>query len=651
MPVYNSEKYLAKAIESILRQSYSNFEFIIVNDGSTDGSLDIIKRYVKKDSRIIIVNQKNKGIVESLNTAIELSKGKYIARMDSDDISLKGRLKSQIDYLEKNNKIGLVATRVQMIDQDGKSLDYFWPEDYRAQTVDEIKAIMPKTNCIAHPSIMAKSELFKKYIYLNQKNGEDYDLWLRMLSDGILIAKINKGLLKYRIHKESITSKSNSDNSLRKIINLKKGFLSYQIKSGKWSSFESKVSKTLMDDLLEYYSSSDKKAITRLLGKSARKTKKILGYSIKIPAYYKENRHINKLIKINNNKQNNNKKILFILPWMTTGGADKVAFDIANQLKSKYDWHFIITEKGQPNNWISLFERITGNIIDISNISFSRNKSIFIRDYCKKNNIEEILISNSISGYRSLPFVKINARKIKVIDILHGEGGKLEGGGYPSIMQPFEKYIDIHITVTEYLKKILFRKYGNNPEKISVIHNGIDTSDFKLNKKAKSKNIAWVGRMSPEKHPEITLAIAEAMPEYEFKIIGGGQMLEDVRAMAKDAGLKNINIVGEKNDIDKELSEVSMLIMTSEIEGLPIVLLEAGAKGIPVVAPKVGGIPEYVVSGKNGYMVNRYDSIEEYMMAINKINGGRIWQGSKIKEHTGQKFGLKQAVKKYEKAL
>ena len=101
MPVYNAQKYLNKAIDSILAQTYKDFEFIIINDGSTDNSLQIIKKYQKKDKRIIVKNKKNKGIVAALNDGIKLSRGKYLARMDADDISLPSRFEVQVNFMEK----------------------------------------------------------------------------------------------------------------------------------------------------------------------------------------------------------------------------------------------------------------------------------------------------------------------------------------------------------------------------------------------------------------------------------------------------------------------------------------------------------------------------------------------------------------------
>src|SRR5688500_15226048 len=119
MSAYNSDKYIAKAIESILNQTFKDFEFIIINDGSKDESLKIIKRYGKKDKRIVLIdNKKNLGLIKSLNKGLKIAKGKYIARMDSDDIAMPQRFKIQLDYLDKNRNIFLVGTSFEQIDKE-----------------------------------------------------------------------------------------------------------------------------------------------------------------------------------------------------------------------------------------------------------------------------------------------------------------------------------------------------------------------------------------------------------------------------------------------------------------------------------------------------------------------------------------------------
>ena len=121
MSVYNGEKYLVQAIDSILNQTYQNFEFIIIDDCSTDNSSHILQEYAKKDSRIkIIKKEKNigiKGFIENLNLGISIAEGKYIARMDADDISLPERFQKQVTFLENNPEIFMVGAQIDFINE------------------------------------------------------------------------------------------------------------------------------------------------------------------------------------------------------------------------------------------------------------------------------------------------------------------------------------------------------------------------------------------------------------------------------------------------------------------------------------------------------------------------------------------------------
>ena len=119
MPVYNGEKYLRQAVDSILNQTFKDFEFLIINDGSTDKTLAILQEYKNKRVKIIN-NKKNIGLTKSLNKGLKLAKGKYIARMDADDISLSNRLRKQIDFLDKHNKIGVLGTQMKIINNSNK---------------------------------------------------------------------------------------------------------------------------------------------------------------------------------------------------------------------------------------------------------------------------------------------------------------------------------------------------------------------------------------------------------------------------------------------------------------------------------------------------------------------------------------------------
>jgi glycosyltransferase involved in cell wall biosynthesis len=155
LPVYNAETYIAEAIESILTQSYKNLELILINDGSTDRSLDIMQSYA--DIRIQIISRENRGLVASLNEGIMKAKGKYIARMDADDISLPKRFEEQVAFLEMHPEVGLCGTAVMMFGNKIKGKIWRLP-----QSDNRIKSELLFSSALAHPTLMMRGELIEK---------------------------------------------------------------------------------------------------------------------------------------------------------------------------------------------------------------------------------------------------------------------------------------------------------------------------------------------------------------------------------------------------------------------------------------------------------------------------------------------------------
>lgn len=201
MSVYNGEKFLEEAIESILNQTFSDFEFLIINDGSTDNSVKIIESF--EDSRIMLINnEKNLKLIASLNKGVSLAKGKYIARMDCDDISMPDRLEKEVKFLESNQEYGLVGTWYTVIDGEGvEKYNRSYPSN------NELIKLFLSLNCpLAHGSIMGKTELFKQNAYGSKEHYavEDYELWVRMAKT-TKIHNIPEYLFKYRIYGESFS--------------------------------------------------------------------------------------------------------------------------------------------------------------------------------------------------------------------------------------------------------------------------------------------------------------------------------------------------------------------------------------------------------------------------------------------------------------
>lgn len=200
MSVYNGEVHLHQAIDSILAQTRPDFEFLIIDDGSNDDSLSIIKSY--KDQRIrLIQNANNIGLAKCLNIGIELARGKYIARMDCDDISLSNRLEVQVEYMDKHENVAVSGSYVEMVGKNTGIVKY--PTD-----CDEIRCYLLAGPPFAHPSvIMRKSVLTRYNIFYDESfsRSQDYELWIRLLQVASA-GNIERVLFQYRIHDHQVSS-------------------------------------------------------------------------------------------------------------------------------------------------------------------------------------------------------------------------------------------------------------------------------------------------------------------------------------------------------------------------------------------------------------------------------------------------------------
>ncbi len=217
MPVYNGEKYLREAIDSILNQTYTDFEFIIVDDGSTDKSLDIIEHYSKIDDRIIVISRENKGLSASLNEGIEKARSKYIARMDADDISTETRFELQMNVMKDKN-LDVLGSHYIVINDCGRKLNtVFMPLKEELISLQFLNTVP-----VAHPAVMLNKEFLVKHkLKYEDTPAEDYHLWAHMYSLGARFSNCDDFLLLYRkdINSFSSTKRIEMQNDRKKIIN------------------------------------------------------------------------------------------------------------------------------------------------------------------------------------------------------------------------------------------------------------------------------------------------------------------------------------------------------------------------------------------------------------------------------------------------
>jgi glycosyltransferase involved in cell wall biosynthesis len=272
LPVYNGEKYLADTLDSVFAQTYQNWELVIINDGSTDGTENLI--LIHQDKRIkYLPNDGNKGIIFSLNRGILESNGQYIARLDADDISLPERIEKQVEFLSANPEFAMCGSYFQTIDSKGKLLkNVEFPANNR-----DAQSFLLLHNCFCHSAIMMRTNIAKDLKYdENFQVCEDYDLWYRIARTGKIL-NLPVFMTLYRVHENNMSTR----------------------KSEIMFAHVNKINKRILDDLGIEYSKSELEAHSNALSYNASffgdpaSIRILENWMLKLYSYLKKNGHYN----------------------------------------------------------------------------------------------------------------------------------------------------------------------------------------------------------------------------------------------------------------------------------------------------------------------------------------------------------------------
>jgi glycosyltransferase involved in cell wall biosynthesis len=203
VPVFNAQNYIREALESIQKQTYTDFKVLIINDGSTDRSLQIIEEFTKTDQRFQVISRENKGLVTTLNEGIELIDTKYIARMDADDICHKQRLEQQIKHMEESPEVGVSGSYITTFGTENSCIGY-------PTSNQELKSFMLFTTPFSHPTVIIRKDVLSKSGIRydeNYQDCEDYKLWID-LAEVTEFSNLPLQLLFYRKHGNSVSDNS-----------------------------------------------------------------------------------------------------------------------------------------------------------------------------------------------------------------------------------------------------------------------------------------------------------------------------------------------------------------------------------------------------------------------------------------------------------
>lgn len=203
MPAFNADRYLEEAVDSILAQTFTDFELVVVDDGSTDRTREILEGYARRDARLVVVSAVGKGFVDALTTGVATARAAWIARMDGDDRSTPDRLQRQWDFLQATPEVGLLGSTVQVIDSLGQRLHMI-----RYPLADPvIRLTLRHAPAFAHGAvIMRRDDLAAVGGYsAGAHPADDYDLWCRLVAHGVRAANIDQPLYEYRLNEQGIS--------------------------------------------------------------------------------------------------------------------------------------------------------------------------------------------------------------------------------------------------------------------------------------------------------------------------------------------------------------------------------------------------------------------------------------------------------------
>lgn len=580
IPYYNRAETIDDTLTSLTNQTFTDFEVIIVDDGSTDKESIQKLKEVNRDFNTLsiqVVHQANGGVSKARNKGISISKGKYIICLDSDDCLVEVYLEECLLALESDPNASIVTTYRQ--DFGVRNGVYIAP-DYDATR-------LLNDNMVTTAAMYRKSAWLKTEGYKSNIGYEDWEYWITLAENGDWGRTIREPLFKYRVAMQSrfMDDKSVHWNNLKAIKKLHTGY-------------KSKI------NMQQRMKAAKKKVVT-------------------------QDTFLVNLSNSNMYRKSDKPSILIAIPWMTFGGAETLIYNFCQGLKDRYDITFV-TGLTSDHEWEYKFREISDKIYHLPELFLSRSELYepFLENYINVHDIRVLHIIHTGYVFDMLPTLKERVPNLSVAVTMFND----RVPEYVEKSIEYKEYIDAFNTDSAAVAKSFSNMMGN--VSVQVIPNGIDcVNQFNPNQFNRDSirkelgvtdeiTIFFVGRLSEEKNPDIfikaTDKVASKMNIRAF-VIGDGPMKKECETLIKDLRSGRVLYLGYKADIARYLSAADVFILPSRIEGFPLSILEAMAMGVAVVASNVGAIPDVIVDGKNGFIVNP-GSIDDIVIAVEKLS-------------------------------
>lgn len=630
-PFFNAEEYIEETAKSVLSQTFSNFEWIIVDDGSSKEAKEKLKQIEKLDKRIKVFSYSNepKGPAQARDFGIRNSakSAKYIVFLDADDLYNKTFLECAYWTLETHPE----ASWTYSDSINFGARNFLWRKWYDAGW--ELKE-----NILIVSACIRKADLLEVGCFgiKEKKVYEDWYLWLKLIKAGKFPVRISSLLTYYRQKKEiselKASSGENKKNALKIIEEAKRDIVDF--KEGiQFPKFDYNW-EDIDDDVL-------------------------------LPTKSKKNKKIN---------------VLMILPWMVTGGADRFNLNLVKKMSKRKFSFTIITTLPCKNEWRREFEKYA-TVYDLTSFLEMKNWTSFINYIIKKNNINLIFNSNSEFGYKILPYLKAKHPDIPICDFVHMEEWYNRNGGFARDSGIMQNVIDKTFTCNENSRKIFIDYFKRKTGEVKTIYIGVDEKKFdpdKYNRKDLIRKfkygkyfenkivISYICRIAEQKRPylffEIIKKLAEIRNDFVVIVAGDGPMLNGLKRKVREEKLDNFfAFVGNIKRTERIYAMSDLTVNTSIKEGLALTSYESLSMGVPIVSSDVGGQKE-LINEKVGVIVpciqgekEIYDynyseeEILNYVVAIQKVINNLQFYKSNCRKRILNDFTQDKMIKNMEK--